>query len=207
MMKFTSDFFAQHIANWERWLAEFKGRHARGLEIGSYEGRSASWLLENVLTHPSARLYCIDTFKGGQDLPERTDLFEMFKANIQSLPAPSVNVPPWDKIKPVPPWNKVKPMVGPSAQMLAILLCEGRYKYFDFAYIDGSHYAADVMFDAALTWPTLKPGALLIFDDYEWAVDPEITRRPKLGIDAFMDGYSGKFEVVAKGWQVVLRKI
>lgn len=32
------------------------------LEIGSYEGRSAVWFLENILTHPTARIVCVDLF-------------------------------------------------------------------------------------------------------------------------------------------------
>lgn len=67
-MTFTSDFFKGNIPNWERWLAPFKGQPVTALEIGSYEGRSACWLLENILTHPDARLLCVDTFTGGQDL-------------------------------------------------------------------------------------------------------------------------------------------
>jgi len=37
-----------------------QGLHA--LEIGSYEGRSALWMLENVLTDTSCTLTCIDIF-------------------------------------------------------------------------------------------------------------------------------------------------
>jgi hypothetical protein len=45
------DWFSQHIPNWKRWLARFQGRDGiRAVEIGTYEGRAACWLLDNVLT-------------------------------------------------------------------------------------------------------------------------------------------------------------
>jgi len=32
------------------------------LEVGVFEGRALLWLLENILTHPTARATCIDLF-------------------------------------------------------------------------------------------------------------------------------------------------
>src|SRR5215471_12251916 len=58
---FSEDWTSQHFDNWAIWLDRFKGRPGiRALEIGSYEGRSALWLLTSVLTHPSSQLTCID---------------------------------------------------------------------------------------------------------------------------------------------------
>ena len=37
---------------------------------------------------------------------------------------------------------------------------------FDLIYIDASHYAPDVLSDAVLAFKLLKPGGILIFDDY-----------------------------------------
>jgi len=39
---------------------------------------------------------------------------------------------------------------------------------FDLAFIDGSHVARDVLTDALLLWPYIKPGGYMVFDDYEW---------------------------------------
>lgn len=58
--QFTRDWFSTNIPRWEQHLAKFKGKQCTAMELGSYEGRSAIWLLENILTHPMSRLYCVD---------------------------------------------------------------------------------------------------------------------------------------------------
>lgn len=58
---YTADWFSHNINNWTRWLAQYKGKHGvRGLEIGSWEGRSAVWLLKNILTGEGSTLECCD---------------------------------------------------------------------------------------------------------------------------------------------------
>jgi predicted O-methyltransferase YrrM len=52
-----------NIPFFERNLARFAGVPFEALEIGTFEGRSAIWLLQNVLTHPASRLTCIDVCK------------------------------------------------------------------------------------------------------------------------------------------------
>jgi hypothetical protein len=50
-MHFSQDWFSQHIPIWTRLLHEFKGKAGlRVLEIGTFEGRSTCWLLENIVT-------------------------------------------------------------------------------------------------------------------------------------------------------------
>ncbi|BDU20399.1 class I SAM-dependent methyltransferase [Dyella sp. GSA-30] len=57
---FKYDWFTHRIPVFERCLAQFVGKKTRGLEVGTLEGRSAAWLLENILTHPESQLTCID---------------------------------------------------------------------------------------------------------------------------------------------------
>lgn len=59
--QFTEDWFSHHIPIWQVLLQPIA--HAAGLrflEIGSYQGMSACWLLDQVLTHPTTHLTCID---------------------------------------------------------------------------------------------------------------------------------------------------
>src|SRR5438034_34500 len=60
---YTSDYLTGYVPEWTRLFAPWAG-HAglRVLEIGSYEGRSAVWLLEHVLTHSDSELTCVDIF-------------------------------------------------------------------------------------------------------------------------------------------------
>ena len=52
---------------WSEIFKEFKDQEVFGLEIGSFEGRSAIWLLENILTHSNSHLTCVDTFEGSME--------------------------------------------------------------------------------------------------------------------------------------------
>jgi tetratricopeptide (TPR) repeat protein len=61
--QFTHDWFTHNIPAWEVHLKPFMHYpNVHGLEIGSFEGMSACWLLDHVLTHPQAKLTCIDLF-------------------------------------------------------------------------------------------------------------------------------------------------
>jgi predicted O-methyltransferase YrrM len=76
---------------------------------------------------------------------------------------------------------------------------------FDFIYIDGSHAACDVLTDSVLAWQILKPGGICIFDDYEWKYKGQTTE-PKLGIDCFLAGFHGKYNLLYKAYQVAIEK-
>lgn len=59
-MPYTSDWFSRNIPRWQGHLARFRDKPCNALELGSFEGRSAVWLLENILTHPESRIHCVD---------------------------------------------------------------------------------------------------------------------------------------------------
>jgi len=59
------DWFTPQMPLWEKYLSVYKGKEDLSfLEIGSFEGRSAVWLLETILTDDTAKLTCIDPFHG-----------------------------------------------------------------------------------------------------------------------------------------------
>ncbi len=59
--QFTRDWFTNKIPVWKHYLQHFSQvPGVNVLEIGSFEGMSTCWLLDNLLTHPSARITCID---------------------------------------------------------------------------------------------------------------------------------------------------
>jgi predicted O-methyltransferase YrrM len=59
---FTVDYFAPYEPLFNRWLAPLVNTPCALLEIGSYEGRSATWLADFLLGRPEATLDCIDVF-------------------------------------------------------------------------------------------------------------------------------------------------
>lgn len=65
---FTQDWFSVNIPLWTELFGPIMGQpNLRFLEIGSFQGRSSVWLLQNVLTHPTSRLTCVDTWEGSAE--------------------------------------------------------------------------------------------------------------------------------------------
>ena len=60
--EYTGDDVSRAVPQWECALASFKGERVRALEIGSFEGRSTLWFVENVLTHEESTIVCVDTY-------------------------------------------------------------------------------------------------------------------------------------------------
>ncbi|MBW2723706.1 MAG: class I SAM-dependent methyltransferase, partial [Deltaproteobacteria bacterium] len=78
---------------------------------------------------------------------------------------------------------------------------------FDLIYIDGSHAANDVLTDALLAWGLLKPGGLIVFDDYgPWNPEWPTRLRPAFSINSFVTAFEGEVEVVDRYYQLVVRK-
>jgi hypothetical protein len=177
--RFTADWFSADIPKWEKYLAPFKGKpNLCYLEIGVFEGRSVVWMLENILTHPTARFTCIDPFFG--------DLMARFKENLKISGS----------------LDKATIIKGFSQKKLKDLAPDS----FHIIYIDGSHSAADVLADAVLSWPLLKNGGLLIFDDYAWRPEIPLELRPQPAIEVFLTAYRNRLEVLDLSYQAIFKK-
>ncbi len=178
---FTSDYVSKNLAHWTRLLEDYRGRPGvQMLEIGSYEGRSAVWFLENILTHPTAGIVCIDFFT-------RLPLSLRFDHNIRCSGAA----------------GKVTKIKGHSDAILSTL----PLAHFDIIYIDGSHQAAPVLLDAMLSWYRLKPGGIMILDDYLWDLEESASDRPQMAIDLFLKSFEGRYDLLLKDYQVAVRKL
>ncbi|MDF0554112.1 tetratricopeptide repeat protein [Kamptonema sp. UHCC 0994] len=61
--QFTQDWFTHNIPIWEKHLQQFAGIPGLNiLEIGSFQGMSTCWLLDNILTDITARITSIDLY-------------------------------------------------------------------------------------------------------------------------------------------------
>jgi predicted O-methyltransferase YrrM len=172
-------------------VARWRDKPARVLEIGAWEGRSSVFFLSFL---PHSRIVCIDTFGGNVEHAQDDyfaalvpDIEARFDANLASF------------------GDRVEKFKGPSARVLPELALAGRR--FDVAYVDGSHFAKDVYADAALTWPLMAPGGVMIFDDYEWDLMDNEFERPKLGVDAFLAACEGRYRVVHRAYQLAIEKL
>jgi hypothetical protein len=101
----------------------------------------------------------------------------------------------------------VRTMREPSVIALSKLLAEGRAASFDFAYVDASHQAADVLTDAIFAHALVRDGGLLAFDDYAWHEFDDVNRNPKVAIDAFANVFWNRVALVNVGYQAFFRKV
>ena len=187
----TDDYFSPNIPRWTSYFADLVGKpNLRALEIGSWQGGSASWMLDKVLTAPDAQLTCIDTFEGSSEhaawigsLPLTIE--ELFNNNIQRTGAA----------------QKVNILKGYSQAVLRSVT--GTY---DLIYIDGAHEAKYVIQDATLCWPLLRKDSLLLFDDYRFTFPKNPDQNTALAIDFFIEVMKDEIEVLDKDSQVLIRK-
>lgn len=194
MPEFSTDWLSHHLAGWPplfnfaRWDPNAP---KVAVEIGSFEGRSALWMLDNMLLHPDSRIHCIDTFEGSPEhgQAQKDGLFDRFCRNIIESPHKA----------------KVTAYRKASFPVLAKLYTEGLRA--DFVYVDGSHAAPDVLADCVLAFGLLKVGGLMICDDYLWSQEPHgseiLTNAPKIAIDAFVNIHRQKLRIPRQGNQQV----
>lgn len=180
--QFTSDWWTRKIPDWTRFIRPlFRGVPTRALEVGSYEGRSASWILKQLLNHPESSLICVDRWT--DDAIE-----DRFDRNIR-LSGLGARV------------HKGK---GDAFDVLRRL-----ESTLDLVYLDADHRSSATLALTVLVWPRLRRGGVLVWDDYGWhreRVDhPD--RTPARGIDAFLSLWEGQYELLWKNYQVAVRKL
>ena len=186
---FTVDWFTHNIPSWDRYLNNFKNKpNLNFLEIGSFQGRSTVWLLENILTDENSSITCIDTFEGSIEhhiysKNELINLFDIFVHNVSTFK------------------NKINIIRGKSQEVLKLL-----NESYDFIYIDGDHTAVSVIEDAILSFSLLKKDGIMIFDDYMWLQMNNYIDNPKPAIDAFLELYANKITLLYKDYQVIIKK-
>ena len=156
------------------------------LEIGVHLGGSMLWMAKNPLSIPGSYGVGVDPYcpmkRQNQDVVN--DRYEEMRLSLE----------PYDNIRLVRDFSSrwLRKQSQPHA--------------YDVIYIDGDHSAIFVLEDTVLSWPLLKNGGLLIWDDYS------LTKRHKTvkdAADAFMSCLPKRsFERVAapSEYQAVIRK-
>jgi len=168
-------------ANFEKYVLPLKEMSDLNfLEVGCYEGQTSNWLLNNT----NAKLTVVDTFEGGQDLPQEIDLLNRFVGNTKDHE------------------SRINIKMGQSQKLLRDIK-----NTYDFIYVDGSHLAGDTLEDAVLAFRLLKKGGIMIFDDYTWGAGMGFYDIPRTGIDAFILVFGNQLEVLEKNSQAVIRKM
>ena len=187
---FTHDYFASRIPVWQRWFTDtIQQRPIRILEVGSWQGGSSLWLLDQVIAERGGSITCVDTWEGSSEhgflATMGLQLEELFDANI----ARSGHS------------EKVEKRKGCSQDVLPQLA--GRL--FDFIYIDGAHEADLVLQDALNAHPLLAPGGFLVFDDLAYSfADPK--QNTIHGINIFLELAGEAYDEIDRGTQLLLRR-
>lgn len=176
-MSFTADWFSQFIPIWTQILAPMRSKaNLCFLEIGSFEGRSTCWLLENILTAPDAVIHCVDPFPG--------PLLQRF----------SENVAPWSE--------HIAVHQGRSEDMLPSIPGPFDLVYIDGLHLAFNVIQDAVLTWNKLK----VGGIMVFDDYLWGHPHLERSLVPKDGVDAFLNVIHGRYELVHIGLQVIIRK-
>lgn len=186
---FNADYVTFHETNWRNYLSEYSGKpNVKILEIGSYEGRSAIWFLENILTHSTSGITCLDLF-----------FSENFYNNISKFA------------------SKITLMRGDSTIILRDRqFTEPLYDiiYIDGGH-GATEVLSDVLLSFT---SLKNGGILIFDDyqwkeTFEYIdksielSEDEINRlQPKVAIDSFMSVFADSFDILHMDYQVIIRK-
>jgi hypothetical protein len=184
---FTTRWFDVHA---KEWTGIFEAEHLFDkpiniLEIGSWEGRSTCFFLHYL---KSAHITAVDTWQGGDEHSTYTQLTEidkLFDSNVAQF---------------------VDRVTKAQSTSLEYFRKRDSKTLFDVIYVDGSHYADDVMIDALLSFAALKPGGIMIFDDYRWLFYKNMRHNPAFPINCFLKMKQGEYTILSVTYQLCIKK-
>ncbi len=187
--KFPDWFSAYAKPNFEKYLIPLAGvDNLEFLQLGVYTGDASVWLAENILISKTSRLYDVDTWAGSDEEVHKSMDFNQVFNTYKSKTDKYLNII----------WTRSDTRK---------YLTEINFIRYNFIYIDADHTAVGVLMDAELSWPLLKSGGIMAFDDYQWGAHLPASKSPKLGIDLFLERHAGEYEVLEQGLQVWIRKL
>lgn len=189
--RFSCDWFTPNTEGaWEEFASYMKYLPIRALEVGCFEGRASTWMLMNLLLHPSSNLVAIDNFKcsaqrQGTNSNEATK--EMFVRNIEQTGSS----------------RKVNLVEEPFEEYSLKLPNNS----FDFIYLDGDHREESVLRDARECWRLLDEGGILVMDDYGWTPPNYwLYGHPSVAIEEFEKEVGQNATLLRKGYQAIYKK-
>jgi predicted O-methyltransferase YrrM len=180
-----------------------KRQEIRALEIGSYEGRSALWMLQHLGVH---HVTCIDDFRDVDPLTIKAgarsakDVRATFMKNMETnMDAGRV------VLIEAAAETALRSMAQTNKKKTRDKILDMTDTTFDLIYIDASKDSRFVLEHAVLSFPLLSRTGVMVFDDYTSSQEHDGSC-PKQGIDAFLEVYSPYIRVRHMGWQVVVQR-
>jgi predicted O-methyltransferase YrrM len=145
--------------------------------------------MKNILTDPSSHLFDVDTWQGSDEVAHHSmdfdDVYSVYKDKVKDLSITSVVMRTDDYL------IRVREVFTDS---------------FDFIYIDADHTTVGVLMDAELSWPLLKSGGIMAFDDLTWGADLPPSQSPKAGILLFAERHKDEFDLIVANTQYWIKK-
>lgn len=179
---YTGKYFSGNAPHWMR-LFSYLERPQNILEIGSFAGDSAAFLAE---TFKEASITCVDTWTGSD---EHSSIdFRAIEKQFDEVVA-----------KHEPRIRKVKDK--------SINFFLSQSDSYDLIYVDGSHYADDVIMDLIKAWQALRSGGVIICDDYVWQHYNRIQDNACAAINAFLELKRGSYKFIAVFRQLWIKKL
>ena len=187
--KFTNNWFGRNINISMKILKKiFENKPVKILEIGSYEGRSAIWMLENLCKLPGSTFTSIDPYSTADTTaPVEDGTYERFCYNIKLCTHVS----------------KFNQHVGYSKDIMPKLIAEK--KIYDVVYIDGSHIREDVLVDMDNAHQLLESNGIMLMDDAGF--DPNKDENAMGAIKRFLVKHPGEYRLLLKEWQWMIQKL
>jgi predicted O-methyltransferase YrrM len=190
MAEYPNWFAATAQANFETYLAEFKDKpNLKFLQLGVFTGDATVWLCNNILTDKSSKLIDVDTWEGSDEESHAemdfSDVYQVYQEKVKDLPVVSV--------------------VSDTHKYL-IRQLDNFIGAFDFIYIDADHTTVGVLLDAELSWPLLKSGGVMAFDDYTWGRDLPPSKTPRPGILLFVERHKEEIDTLVINSQYWIKK-
>lgn len=190
--QFKEIWFDKNIVPWCMTFSKIFDREdpVRILEIGSWEGRSTLFFL-TYFTH--GHLTAVDTWAAHTEgyqynaTPDSHDIEVRFDSNVASGAA------------------RLTKRKGSSLHVLPQLL--GEEQQFDLIYVDGSHFADDIVADGITAWRMLKQGGVMIFDDFLASFYPRARANPWWAIKLLLKYHAGEYNILSVNYQqIILQK-
>ena len=165
----------------------------RILEIGSWEGRSTLFFLTYFT---QGHLTAVDQWDFSENHVNVEHHYDTALDSRNSEARFDGNLAPYAA--------RLTKRKGSSLHVLPQLLDE--CERFDVIYVDGSHFADDVLTDGINAWRLLKQGGVMIFDDLLWACYPRARANPAWAINLFLKYRRGEYDILSAFYQIILQK-
>ena len=183
--KLTTDYFSINSYYWNSILKKNLNNFSY-LEIGSWEGNSALYILKNFKTK---NVVCVDIWDLYNDKfkEEHLERFKNFKYNLEEF-------------------NKKFSFFKSTSDKFF----ENNKEKFDVIYIDGSHEAPQVYKDLSNSWNCLNYNGIIICDDYFYGnlYNNQNENVPAISINKFLNENKGNIKIICvNNTQIFLKKI